>query len=120
MFENVNNTNGSQRDSVNALIILFFGRFRFAQGPPRAVADVQNVNLTFAHGEKYPVFVLAATMENFTDCCIEKFALWRERTAFGKKFQRTNRVVKAVEPTPGGIWRPLRQPQMGLRDVLPR
>jgi hypothetical protein len=54
------------------------------------VADVQNVNLVFAHGEEDPVFVPAATVENLADLAVEKFALRRKRGAFGKNIQREN------------------------------
>ena len=67
MLENVNNTNGSQRDWVMEVIILFFGGWSFAHRQPCAVADVQYVNHILDHGEKNPVFVLVATVENFTD-----------------------------------------------------
>jgi len=46
--------------------ILFLGS-SFAQCQPRAVADVQDVNFVFAHGEKDSVFMLAATVENLAD-----------------------------------------------------
>lgn len=39
----------------------------FAHRQPRAVADVQDVNFIFTHGKKDPVFVLAATVKNFSD-----------------------------------------------------
>jgi len=72
--------------------MLFLGRFSFAQRQTRAMADVQNVNLIPAHGEKNSVFVPAATMKNLTDIHIEKFALGRERTAFRERVQQQNHL----------------------------
>ena len=54
------------------------------------MANVQDVDFIFAQGEKDPVFVLAATVENFTDLAVERFALRRKRGAFGKNIQREN------------------------------
>jgi hypothetical protein len=62
------------------------------------MADVQNVNFIFAHGEKDSIFVPAATVKNLADFCIEKPALRREQTAFGKNLRRKNHFQQPVIP----------------------
>jgi hypothetical protein len=42
------------------------------------------MDFMFAHGEKYPAFVLAASMKNFADFAVERFAFRRQQTAFGE------------------------------------
>jgi hypothetical protein len=66
--------------------ILFFGS-SFAQCQTRAMADVQDVNFTFAHSKQDSVFVLAATVKNLADFHIEKLVFRSERTAFWKNLQ---------------------------------
>src|ERR1044071_4077007 len=66
-FEQDNSAMGNQRVWMRVFIKSFFGRYKFAERKPRAVADVQNVNLVSSHGEKNPAFVMTPTVKYFAD-----------------------------------------------------
>jgi len=67
------------------------------------MADVEDVNGIFAHGKKNSVFVLAATVEDFSDFRIEKLAFRRKRAAFRKSVQRENYLQQPVIPADGSL-----------------
>jgi len=49
------------------------------------MADVQDVNLIFAHGEEDPVFVVAMAVEDFADFHVQKLAFGHKWSTFWKK-----------------------------------
>src|SRR5258708_4267386 len=82
------------------------------------MADVQDMDFFFRHGEKDSIFVLSPTVKNLPNFRLERFALRRERAAFGKSLQRTNRIVDAFEPAFGGFRLAFCQSRARFRDVL--
>ncbi len=66
---------------------------------------MQHVNLVFRQGEKGPILVVPAAMNDLTDFMVEELALRGQRTPLRKKFQRTDRVVNAFEPAVGRLMR---------------
>ena len=67
---------------------LFVGSRIVTQRQSRAVVDVQDVNIVFAHGKQDSIFVLTTTMEKLTNLEINEFALRRKRTPLRKNSQR--------------------------------
>ena len=67
------------------------------------MTDMQDVNVAFARGKENSELVLTPTVKNLSYFSPKEISLWGERTSLRKSFERSNDIVKTIEPALRGL-----------------